>query len=637
MRYKHLMLRLLCCLLLILGISLQPALAAEPRWKNTLTLFGTPKYKPWFHHFDYVNPKAPKGGTVKLMTASTFDSLNSYILKGIKAPGMSMLYETLMTSSLDEPQSYYPLVAEAYRLDETGRWIEFRINPKARWHDGVPITAEDVVWSLETLKKEGDPIYRLSFAPLKKAKLKAKNIVRFVFAKPVQREAPLMAASLPILPKHYYTHSHSDVTAKTEQGSARSGRGLGGQAPQPHEVPKVTFNKTTLTPPLGSGPYRVKTVDAGRSISFERVENYWGRDLPVNRGRHNFGVIRYDVYRDATVALEALKAGEYDLRQENIARNWATAYDIPALREGRLHKEDIPNEIPQGMQAFFYNLRNPILQDRRVRKAIALTMDFEWINKTLFYNAYKRNLSFFQFTPFAATNQLPGPKERALLKPYKKILPPEIYHQIFELPKTDGSGQNRTNLLIAQKLLDEAGIPLVEGRRINPHTGEPLRIEFLLNQATMQRVILPMRKGLKQLGIDGTLRIVDDAQYQRRLETFDYDIISNWINLGVFFPGVEQMNFWHSSAAEVEGSNNLSGMKNPAVDAMLEAINNAHTLEDLIPPARALDRILMWEYIVIPHWYNSTTRVAYWDKLAKPAIDPKYGFNFDAWWVKPGR
>lgn len=593
-------LRLFVILLALIPLSLH---AGNPPWKTALTIFGKAKYTPWFQHFDYVNPQAPKGGTVKLMNANTFDSLNGFILKGIKAPGVSMLYETLMTSSLDEPQTYYPLLASAYRMDKKQRWIEFRINPAAKWHDGTSVTAEDIIWSLETLKKEGDPIYRLSFAPLKKAKVIGNNIVRFTFAKPVQREAPLMAASLPVLPKHYYQ--------------------------------KVTFNKTTLTAPLGSGPYKVKSVDAGRSISFERVPNYWGRNLPVNRGRYNFDVIRYDVYRDATVGLEALKAGEYDLRQENIARNWATAYDISALKEGRLHKENIPNEIPQGMQAFFYNLRKPVFQERRVRKAIALTMDFEWINKTLFYNAYKRNLSFFQFTPFAATNQLPGPKERALLEPYQDILPPEIYDQIFELPATDGSGQNRENLLIAQKLLDEAGIPLVDGKRIDPLTGEQLRIEFLLNQPTMQRVILPMRKGLRQLGIDGTLRIVDDAQYQRRLETFDYDIISNWINLGVVYPGVEQMNFWHSSAADVEGSNNLSGMKNPAVDAMLKEINNAHTLEDLIPAGRALDRILMWEYVVIPHWYNSTTRVAYWDKLAKPKIDPKYGFNFDAWWVKP--
>lgn len=579
------------------------AIAQEPSWQYALTLFGTPKYHAWFRHFDYVNPNAPKGGTVKLMHPNTFDSLNLFILKGVKAPGIEMLNETMMTSALDEPQTYYPLLATAFRLDPERKWIEFRLNPAARWNDGKPVTAEDVVWSLKILKKEADPIYRLAYAPLAKVEKIKQGQVRFTFAEPVQREAPILAATLPILPKHYYK--------------------------------EVEFNKTTLTPPLGSGPYKVLAVDPGRSITFERVKNYWGENLPVNRGRHNFDVIRYDVYRDATVGLEAFKAGEYDMRQENIARSWATAYDTPALRDGRMIKVDIANEVPQGMQAFFFNLRKPYLADRRVREAIALTMDYEWINNTLFYNAYERNDSFFQYTPFAATTQLPGPRERELLEPYKDILPPHIFDQSFSLPKTDGSGQNRKNLLKAQSLLDEAGLELVDGKRIDPSTGEPMKIEFLLNQSTMQRVILPMRKGLKQLGIDGTLRLVDDSQYQQRLDTRDYDIVSGWINLGVFFPGVEQKSLWHSSQANSEGSPNISGLSNPAVDALLERITNAHTLEDLTPAARALDRILLWEHVVIPHWHNSTFRVAYWNKFGKPSIDPKYGFAFDSWWIKP--
>lgn len=589
-------------LMIVLLFPLQ-TFAAAGKWQHALTLFGEPKYSRWFTHYDYVNPQAPKGGVVKLASPSTFDSVNAYILKGIKAPGLSNLNETLMTGSLDEPQTYYPLIAKDFRRDTENKWIEFRLNPKAKWHDGMPITAEDVAWSLETLKKEGDPMYRLSYAPLRKAKVTKEKTVKFYFAEPVQREAALLAATVPVLPKHYYQ--------------------------------KVEFNKTTLTSPLGSGPYKVKSMEAGRNIVYERVKDYWGKDLPVNRGRYNFDIIRYDVYRDATVALEALKAGEYDIRLENIARNWATAYNTPAVADGRLIKENIPNEVPQGMQAFFFNLRNPVLQDRRVRKAISLTMDFEWINSRLFYNAYKRNLSFFQFTPFSASKQLPGPQEKALLEPYRDILPPEIFEKMFTLTQTDGSGQNRKNLLKAQQLLDEAGIPLVDGKRIDPHTGEPMKIEFLLNQPTMQRVILPMRKGLRQLGIEGALRIVDDSQYQRRLETFDYDVISNWINLGVFFPGVEQTNQWHSTQAEVEGSNNYCGTKHPAIDALVEKINSAHSLEELIPAGRALDRILMWEYVTIPHWYNSSTRAAYWNKFGKPKVTPKYGFPFDAWWVKP--
>lgn len=592
------------------------ASAQEPHWQQALTLFGTPKYPSWFRHFDYVNPNAPKGGTVKLMHPGSFDSLNMFILKGVKAPGLEMLNETMMTGALDEPQTYYPLLAKAFRLDPERKWIEFRLNPKARWHDGKPLTAEDVVWSLKILKTEADPVYRLAYAPLKKAKRIGTDIVRFAFTEPIQREAPILAATMPVLPKHFYRTDPKETAEQSE---------------------KAEFNKTTLTASLGSGPYKVKSVDVGRSIIFERVKDYWGANLPVNRGRHNFDIIRYDVYRDATVALEALKAGEYDMRQENIARNWATAYNIPALRDGRLIKVDIPNEVPQGMQAFFFNLRKPILADRRLREAIALTMDYEWTNKALFYNAYKRNSSFFQYTPFAASKQLPGPKETALLEPYRDILPPRIFTEGFNLPVTDGSGQNRANLLKAQALLDEAGIPLVDGKRIDPNTGEPLRVEFLLNQATMQRVILPMRKGLRQLGIEGMLRIVDDSQYQKRVETRDFDIISNWINLGVFFPGVEQRSLWHSSQADMEGSPANSGLKNPAVDALLDKITNAHTLEELTPAARALDRILLWEHVAIPHWHNSTFRVAYWNKFGKPKIDPKYGFAFDSWWVNHGK
>jgi microcin C transport system substrate-binding protein len=586
------------------AVASQAAPLPPARWQQALTLFGSPKYKPWFRHFEYANPNAPKGGKLRLMHPATFDSLNLYILKGMKAPAVNMIYDSLMTAAMDEPQTYYPLIAEAFRLDPKPEheWIEFRLNAKAKWHDGVPITAEDVVWSLETLLTEGDPIYRLSYAPLGKATIVAPRVVRFTFSQPLHREAPILAAGLPILPKHYYQN--------------------------------VTFNKTTLTPPLGSGAYRVKTVNPGRSITVERVADYWGKDLPVNRGRNNFDSIRYDVYRDSTVGLEAFKAGEYDLRQENISRSWATGYNVPAVADGRIIKVNIPNKIPQGMQGFFYNLRRPVFADRRVREAIALTMDFEWVNKTLFYGAYKRNQSFFQFTPFAATEQLPGPKERALLEPYADLLPPQMMELPFTLPTTDGSGQNRKNLLRAQALLDAAGIPLVDGKRINPYTKEPLKVEFLLNQMTMQRVILPMRKGLKQLGIDGTLRIVDDAQYQRRLETFDYDIITGWLNLGVFFPGVEQMNSWHSLQADIEGSNNLSGLKNPVVDNLLERISKAHRLEELTPAARALDRMLLWEHVSIPHWYNSTFRTAYWNKFGKPAFDPPYGFAIDYWWMK---
>lgn len=590
--------------LIILLFPLLVSANASP-WQHALTLFGTPKYKASFRHFDYVNPKAPKGGQFKFAHPATFDSLNPYILKGVKAPGMNMLFETLMTASLDEPQTFYPLITERFRMDTDETWIEFRLNPSAKWHDGKPITPEDVIFSLKMMKEEADPVYRLSFTPLEKAEITGKHTVKFTFAEPKNREAPILAASMPVLPKHYY---------------------------QTHD-----FTKTTLTPPLGSGPYKIGTFEPGRFITLERVESYWGRNLPANIGRHNFQTIRYDVYRDATVALEALKAGEVDLRQENISRNWATAYDIPALKEGRLKKEEIPNKLPQGMQAFFYNVRQPELADRAVREAIALTMDYEWINKALFYGAYKRNSSFFQYTPFAAEG-LPEREELALLEPFRDQLPPQLFTKEFQLPKTDGSGQNRKNLLKAQTLLEKAGYKLIDGKhRIHPETGKPLKIEFMLNQPTMQRVILPMLKGLKQIGIDGRIRLVDDAQYQRRIETRDFDIISGWINLGVFFPGVEQQNYWHSSQADINGSNNTTGLKHPAVDAMIERIMNATTLEELTPPARALDRILLREHLVIPHWHNNTFRTAWWDKFGRPDENPPYGLAIDCWWIKKDR
>lgn len=588
-------------MMILLWLGAAPVRAVEPEWQHSLILFGEPKYSWNFKHFDYVNPTAPKGGTLKLAHPATFDSLNNYILKGVKAPGLSMLYDTLMVGSLDEPQTYYPLIADAYRIAGDRSWIEFRLRPKARWHDGKPITPEDIVWSLNIIKTEADPVYRLTFAPLAEAEKTGKRTVRFTFADTTNREAPLLAAGLPILPKHYYE--------------------------------SVEFNKTTLTPPLGSGPYRVDTVDVGRHITYARVKDYWGRGLPVNRGRHNFDSIRYDVYRDDTVALEALKAGEYDFRREYVARNWATAYNIPAVAEGRLIKTELPSQLPQGMQAFFFNLRQPYLSHWAVREAIALTMDFEWTNRTIFYDAYRRNRSFFQYTPFEARG-VPKGKEMALLEPFRDRLPERLFTDEFKLPVTDGSGQNRANLLKAQALLEEAGYPLEDGKRIDPVTGEPIRIEFMLHQATMQRVIMPMLKGLEKLGIQGAIRLVDDAQYQRRLETRDFDIVSGWINLGVFFPGVEQINYWHSSQADVEGSNNITGLAHPAVDAMLERIVAAHTLAELTPAARALDRILLWEHIVIPHWHSNSFRVTWWDKFGKPKIDPPYGLALDSWWAK---
>lgn len=584
-----------------LGLALwSTAASAAP--SHCLTMYGECKYKPGFTHFDYVNPDAHKGGEVKLAETGTFDSLNPFILKGVKAPAIAGLYETLMVQSLDEPETYYGLIAESVDLAPDRSSATFVLRREARWQDSTPITPEDVVWSFTTLRDKGDPTYKIMYAPIARVEKVGDRAVKFTFSDTKNRDIPMVAASMPILPEHYFaTHD---------------------------------FEKTTLEAPLGSGPYKVESVDPGRAIVFARVKDYWGKDLPVARGQYNFDHIRYDMYRDENVALEAFKAGEYDFREEYIARNWATAYDCPALKEGRFIKTAIPHEIPQGMQGFLFNTRKNYLSDRRVREAIGLTLDFAWQNRTIFYSAYVRDDSFFVNTPFAARG-LPEDGELKLLEKFRSILPAELFTKPYKLPETDGSGNNRPNLLKAQALLEAAGWVVRDGKRVNKVTGEPMKIEFMLRQATMERVIGPMRKGLERLGIASNIRMVDDAQYQKRVDSHDFDIISLWINRGVFYPGNEQMSLWHSSQADVKGGNNAGGVKNPAVDAMLSRLVNAKDLGDMTAAGRALDRILLWEHYMIPHWRSNSFRVAYWDKFGMPKISPKYNLGFQTWWLKP--
>ncbi|NBX04102.1 MAG: ABC transporter substrate-binding protein [Alphaproteobacteria bacterium] len=385
--------------------------------------------------------------------------------------------------------------------------------------------------------------------------------------------------------------------------------------------------------PLASGPYKVESVDQGRSIIFSRVKNYWGKDIAVNRGQYNFDVIRYDMYRDENVALEAIKAGAYDFRREYIARNWATAYDAPAVKDGRIIKREIPDMTPQGMQAFIFNTRRDKFSSAKVREALALTLDYEWTNKTIFYGAYKRNQSYFENTDFQAKGAPVG-KELALLTPFKNELPPELFTQEFKVPTTDGSGNVRTNLLKAQSLLDAAGFAIKDGKRTDKN-GEPLSVEFMLRQPTMERVIAPMRKNLERLGITSSIRMVDESQYQKRTDEGDFDIVSVWINRGVFFPGNEQVSLWQSSQAVIKGSNNLGGVQNKVVDALLVALTSAKDEESLIAAGRALDRVLLWNHYIIPNWHSGVFRVAYWDKFGIPKVYPKYNIGFpQTWWMK---
>lgn len=571
---------------------------AEPSY--CLTLYGECKYKPGFTHFDYVNPNAPIGGNIKLAETGTFDSLNPFILKGVKAPAISGLFESLMATSLDEPMTMYGLLAETVEIADDHSYADFVIRKEARFHDGSPVTPEDVVFSFSALKEKGDPTFAILYAPITKVEKVGKRSVRFYFDDPNNKELPSMAAGMPVLSKAYYE--------------------------------KVDFEKTTLEPPLGTGPYQVETVEAGKTIIYKRNPNYWGWHLPVMRGQFNFETIRYDMYRDENVTLEALKAGSYDFRREYISRNWATAYDSPAVKDGRIVKKLIPGEVPQGMQAFIFNTRKAKFADRRVREAISLSMDYEWLNKTIFYGAYLRNTSFFKNTAFEAKG-VPEGKELELLEPFREQLPPALFTQEFSVPKTDGSGNNRPQLLKAQKLLNEAGWKVKDGRRVND-AGEPLHVEFLLRQPTMERVIGPMRRSLERLGISASIRMVDNSQYQKRIDTYDFEIISVWLNRGVFFPGNEQMTLWHSSQANLKGSNNVVGAQHPAVDAALAALIGAKDLEELKVAGRALDRILLWEHYAIPHWHSAGWRVAYWNKFGLPKTQAKYDLCFQCWWVK---
>jgi microcin C transport system substrate-binding protein len=585
---------------LAFAIALLIATPATAAPSGCLTLYGDCKYKSGFTHFDYVNPSAPKGGSVKRAENGTFDNLNPFILKGVKAPGTDLLFESLMVQSLDEPESMYGLVAQSVDVAADNGSAEFTLRKEAHWQDGTPITPDDVVFSFDTLKSKGHPSYRIMFTDVKSCEKTGEHSVKFTFADSKSRELPLIVASMPIISKAYYT-AHD-------------------------------FEKTTLDAPLSSGPYKVESVDQGRTITYARDKNYWGKDLPVNKGQYNFDTLRYDMYRDENVMLEALKSGEYDFRQEYIARNWATAYDSPAVADGRIVKRAIPDYTPQGMQAFIFNTRRDKFADPRVREAIGLTLDYEWLNKTIFYGAYTRNSSFFENTEFAETG-LPKGKELEILKPFKDILPPELFTQEFKNPVTDGSGETRENLLKAQKLLEDAGWTVKDGKRVNAK-GEVLSIEFMLHQPTMERVIGPMRKNMERLGVTSSIRMVDDSQYQKRTDEGDFDAVSIWINRGVFYPGNDQAALWASSQADVKGSQNLGGVKNKAVDAALAALTSAKNEESLVAAGRALDRILLWEHYVIPHWHSGSFRVAYWNKFGLPEVAPKYNIGFQTWWVK---
>lgn len=587
----------------LLGLAWQAAAGADPAPVHGIAMHGDLKYPAGFTHFDYSNPAAPKGGSVRLSSIGTFDSLNGYILKGQSAAGLGQIYDTLTVGSEDEPFSRYGLVAESMEVPDDRSWVIFNLRPEARFHDGTPMTAEDVVFSLETLKSKGDPFYRTYFSSVEQADVLGPHRVRFRFVPGDNRELPLIVGELPVLPKAWW--------------SSR------------------TFDKTTLEPPLGSGAYRVADVEPGRSITYQRVEDYWARDLPVNKGRQNFDQIRIDYYRDTTVALEAFKAGEFDFRQENVSKDWATAYDIPAVADGLIVKEEIRHHQGTGMQAFAFNIRRPQFRDPKVREALGWLFDFEWTNKNLFYSAYTRTHSYFSNTELASSG-LPTGEEREVLEPFRDQLPAALFTQPFTLPETSGDGNIRDNLRHALALFKEAGWELRDRRLVNAASGEPMHFEILLVSPSFERVVLPYKRNLEKLGIQVDVRTVDSAQYKNRLDDFDFDMVVATFGQSLS-PGNEQRDFWGSAQAEHKGSRNIIGIRNPVINALVNQVIAAPDRASLVARTRALDRVLLWNHYLIPNWHIQSFRVAYWNKFSRPAIQPDYSLGFDTWWVDPDK
>src|SRR6185312_2059672 len=571
---------------------------AEPT--GGIALYGDLKYKTGFTHFDYVNPDAPKGGAVKFNSIGTYDTFNPFTLKGVKAEGLGYLFDTLMVASSDEPDSQYGLVAQSVSVAPDHLSVTFELRPEARFHDGSQMTPADVIWTFDTLKAKGTPQYHLYYADVLKAEQIGEHGVKFTLRSAENRELPIILGELPVLSKKYW-----------------AGR---------------DFEKTTLDQPLGSGPYKIASFDAGRSITYRLVPDYWAKDLPVRKGRFNFGTIRYDYYRDASVALEAFKAGQYDIRQENVAKNWATGYTSPALSAGLFKMQRIKNQVPEGMQAFAFNTRRPTFKDPRVREALGYLFDFEWANKNLFYGAYARTESYFSNSDLASSG-LPSPDELKVLEPLKADIPPTVFTKPYQAPKTDGTGDIRANLRAALGLLKEAGWTIKGGKLVNDK-GEQFAFEFLNVQAEFERILLPFADNLRRIGINMNLRTIDPSQYENRLNNYDFDMVVVGIPESLT-PGNEQRGYWTSAAADEPGGNNVMGVKSKAVDKLVDLIIASPDRKALVTRVHALDRVLLQSYYVIPNWHIDVFRVAYWNKFGRPKINPPYSLALDTWWIDP--
>ncbi len=568
---------------------------------HAIAMHGQPKYPPGFSHFDYVNPQAPKGGTLRLSRLGSFDSLNPFIIKGKSADGWRLVHERLLERSRDEPFTLYARVAQTVHVSKDRSRVTFTINPAARFHDGSPITAADVRYSWQTLKSQGRPNHRLYYRQVERVETTGLRSVTFIFKSANNWELPLIIGLMPILSKQ-----------------AMAGR---------------TFNTTTLKPFLGSGPYKIETFEPGRSITYARVENYWGRDLPFARGRFNFDRIQYDYFRDSTVALEAFKAGAVDLRVETDPTRWSFGYRSPALKRGTIMLQEFSNGRPEGMYAFAFNTRKAIFKDPSVRAALAHAFDFPWVNRALYHGAYKRTASYFEKSELAASESA-DPLERKLLAPFRAQLSPDIFAAPYRPPAGIGDGFSRANLKRALEMLKNAGWRFHDGKMHLPKSHQPAKFEILLRQPRNERLALSFSRKLRKLGIDVRVRTVDTAQYQYRLNTYDFDMIIYWWDQSLS-PGNEQAFYFGSGAARTQGTRNYPGIQSPVADAMIGHIIAARDRKQLIAAARALDRVLQWGHYVVPLFHQPKDRVARWDKFGIPEKTPLYGFQINAWWTDP--
>ena len=585
--------RLITSLLLIaLCAPLRAEVVHESRAFATL---GEPKYAAGFSHFDYADPAAPKGGRLTQAVVGTYDNFNRYASRGNPGAGTETLYDRLFTNADDEPGSYYPLIAESARYADDFRWMEIRLNPRAQFHDGTPITAQDVAFTFDKFMREGVPQFRVVYRGVTVRALDSQR-VRIDLPKP-DKDLMLGLLTLPVLSQQYWQDKK--------------------------------FNEPLSAPPLSSGPYRISRYKLGQYIEYSRVKNYWAADLPVNRGRFNFDTLRYDYYLDDNVAFEAFKAGAFDLREEGSAKKWATQYRGRNFDNQQIIKETTPNRVSTNTTWLAINNEKAPFRDRRVRQALTLAFDFEWMNKALFYGAYQRVDSYFQNTEYAAQG-LPDAAQQALLSPFKDKLPPEIFSAPYAPPRTDGSGYDRANLLKALDLLRQAGWQVKNQQLVNGQTGQPLRIELLLRSGASNDWALPLQHSLSRLGISLTLRVVDASQYLRRLREGDYDMTAR-VYLAMPTPSSDLQFSWQSDY--IDSSWNSARLKDPLVDHFVKAIV-AHQGDKaaLLPLGQALDRILLWNAYMIPMWYNAEDRMAYWDKFSHPAVKPAYASGLENWW-----